>query len=1070
MSNTILKTRFIPPYLQRETWIKDNLKKEFDRISLFPLTVIKAGPGYGKSTMLADYFRNYHLEDDYAWYSVDEFDRDPSIFIQNFISAINYVDQSTGKTALNFLDNNLEQQFNLKSSLEILINEILESINQEFYYIVDDIHLLENNDQIINLLNYFIKHMPTNFHLILSGRSGIKFPDFVNWQLKNQVHILNSAEFSLEEAEIEKFLQNQYDLDLSKKEINKIYKRSEGWIIAIDLIGRSLKTGQSINKIIDFDTPSLKLLFQYLTQEVLEDLSKEKLDFLYKTSVLQILDLDIINQLVSGNYRQEFLKELEENSIFISKYGSKQYRYHSLFQDFLQEEAKKNFELQDLHQKAAEITETKGLIGHAIFHSLNANKYDKAAELILESADKLLEKGRIESLQQSLDALPDKYLNQNPELYLYQGDIYRLKSDFNGALNSYHEAEKLFKEAGDKKDIIRVLEKLAMIYLDTVQPNEADKYLKSALELKDEDNPWQEANLLYLMAENKINEGNYQAAEEFREMAEKVSVKSQNDNNFNARVKLRIGRLNEALEILEKQLDSNKSKANSIPRSHRETVLLLSLINTFLGRKEEALDSAKAGKDLVDNFPSTFTSAVVQMRLGHAYQLNGERKVNKTKEAYEKSIELIEEIGVERGLSEPLMGKALLEAFYGNPVKGQELAEKALEITLESGDKWLGSLIYITLGINQYKQNKFKEARKSFQSALDFSYDLYDIYGQVVANYWLAIVYNELGFKEEKLTRTKELIDLAEKFDFVEILKKPTFFTSRDPDIIIPVLLSLKNSDKESAFAKSILAELGYARLEHHPGYTLKIKALGKLKLFRGYEEINKDEWKREKARELFLLFIVNWQDMLSRDYICDKLWPDSDLESAEQSFKVVLNSLKNTLEPERKPRQKPFFINRRNTHYGLNPEAGYFYDVEEFENLISLGQEAVNSEEEIDYYLEAIGLYRGDFLESEDYYIFTVDERERLKNLYLNTMDKVISYYYKQEKYEDCISYCNEVLQVDLAWEKAYYYLMCSYLKLNRRSMAIKTYKRCERVLADELSVKPGKDIQEIYNNLINN
>ena len=1068
MSNTILKTRFIPPYLQRETWIKSNLKREFDRISLFPLTVIKAGPGYGKSTMLADYFRTYHLEDTYAWYSIDEFDRDPSIFIQNFISAINYVDQEVGKTALNFLDNNLEQQFNLKSSLEILINEILDSIDQEFYYILDDIHLLESNDQIINLLNYFIKHMPPNIHLVLSGRTGIKLPDFINWQLKNQVHIINSEEFSLEKSEIDKFLQNQYDLDLSKNEINQIYKRSEGWIIAIDLIGRSLKTGQSINKIIDLDTPSSKLLFQYLTKEVLEDLKEEKLDFLYKTSVLQVLDLDIINQMISGNYRQSFLKELEENSIFISKYGSKQYRYHSLFQDFLQEEAKKEYDLKDLHEKAAEITETKGLIGHAIFHSLNAKKYDKSAELILESADKLLEKGRIETLQQSLDALPDKYLNQNPELYLYQGDIYRLKSDFNGALNSYHEAEKLFNEKGDKRDIIRVLEKLAMIYLDTVQPNEADKYLKEALELKDEDNPWQEANLLYLMAENKINEGNYQKAEEYREMAEKVSATSRNDSNFNARVKLRTGRLNEALAGLERQLESNKDKSNLIPRSHRETVLLLSLINSFLGRKDPALENALSGKDLVDNFPSTFTSAVVQMRLGHAYQLNGERKINKAREAYEKSIELIEEIGVKRGLSEPLMGKSLLEAFYGNPVKGEELAENALNITLESGDKWLGSLIYIALGINQYKQDSFKEARKSFQSALDFSYDLYDIYGQIISNYWLAIVYKELGFKEEKLTRTKELIELVEKFDFIDLLKKPTMFTSRDPDIIIPVLLSLKNSDKESAYVRLILAELGYAKLEHHPGYTLKIKALGRLKLFRGYEEITKDEWKREKARELFLLFIVNWQDMLSRDYICDKLWPESDLESAEQSFKVVLNSLKNTLEPERKPRQKPFFINRRNTHYGLNPEAGYFYDVEEFENLIAKGQNAVNTDEEIDYYLEAKDLYRGDFLEKEDYYLFAVDERERLKNLYLNTMDRVISYYYKKEKYEECISYCNEALQIDLAWEKAYYYLMRSYLKLNRRSMAIKTYKRCERVLADELSVKPGENIQQIYNELI--
>ncbi|MGM0419929.1 MAG: BTAD domain-containing putative transcriptional regulator [Bacillota bacterium] len=1067
MANTILKTRFIPPKLQRETWEKNVLKNEFYKISSYPLSIIKAGPGYGKSIMLADYFRKHH-QDNYAWYSINEFDKDAAIFIENFIAGLKFSDNNTGSKADEYLDINSEQSLKFRAALDVLLNEILENKKDEFYYILDDVHLLDGNKQIEKLLNYFIKNLPPNFHLVLSGRHNLKLDDFINWQLKNQVYIIDSATFSLSSEEIKEFLKHQYNLELTETRCEDIYNRTEGWLIAVDLVGRGIYSGQSVEEILSLNTSSSELLFQYLAKEVLQEMDQEKIQFLYQTSILQMLDFEIVNKFIEEEQQHILLQELEENSIFVSKFSDNQYRYHSLFQEFLQQQAAEHYDMNELHKKAAEITEEKGLTGYAIYHSLAAEEYEQTVSLIIESAEKLLQHGRIETFQLSLDQLPQQYFLKFPILYLFQGDIYRLKSDFNGALNSFHEARNIFARDGNKEMLVQALEKLAMVYLDTVQPAKADRYLQEALKLKEEDNPWQEVELLYLMAENKINEGQYQEAEKYRNLAEKSSYGKEQNDNFKARVQLRTGRLEEALIILKEKL-AGETENNKIPKSHRETVLLLSLINSFLGKGDSALETAHSGEVIIKNFSSPFTEAVVNMRLGHAFQLKGEREVEKAINHYQRSLELVEDIGVERGKAEPLMGLSLLEAFYGDPRKGEEYARQGSEIVVQAGDKWLNCLLLIAMGINQYQQKNYEEAEASITTAREYTNNSYDVFSRIITDYWLAVIHQETKNYASLNSIVKEMVALTEKHNMIEILRDASLFTSRDPDLIIPALLYVKRDDSDPGAVGALLNDLGYGTLEHHPGYSLKIDAFGRLRIFRGYDEITKDDWKREKARELFLLFLVNWGDLLSREYICDQLWPDSDFKSAKKSFKVVLNSLKNTLEPNREVRQEPYFISRENSHYGLNPEASYIYDVNEFRRWIEKAKETVVEHEKIEYYLKAAELYHGDFLAEEVYYAFTLEERERYKISYLNFMDEILNYYYKKTDYEKCIHYCNQILQIDLAWEKAYYYLMLAYINLSRRSMAIKTYIRCRNVLQEELAVEPGVKIKEIYQKLVN-
>ncbi len=1080
MPGTILKTRFVPPYQKQKIWLKEDLQAELAKAKSYPLTIVKAGPGAGKSMMLAHYFRQYH-KDNFAWYSLDEFDNDVSLYTQNLIAALNYKRSELGNQALEYLRRERENPTRLRSALDIFLNNLLQDLaGEEFYLIIDDFHLVQDNNRLIKLTNYFINHLPPDFHLIISTRKQPNLPDILNWQLKNKVNIISDDSFYLNAREIQDFLNYKYNMNFSpgnsqssnnptdSSTLTQIMQMTEGWIMALDLIGRRLQAGQQLDKIISRETDSLELLFEFLAREVMSELDKASKKFLKLTAVLQVLDVNLCDQYLhyfpssfqdntGHSPSRKILEGLMADNLFISKYGEEQFRYHQLFQDFLLKKSAEDYDLTELHLKAAQAAEKVNFTGYAIYHYLEAEEYDRSAELLIKAADKLIKLGRIDTLRDSLKDLPQLYFADYPELYLYLGDIYRLQSDFNGALNSYQEASNNISAAQQPQKKAQVWERIARVYLDTVQPARADEYLQQALKLKGQDSPLQEAEFYQLLAENKINEGYYPEAENYLKKARKLSENPDEPSNLAGRVRLRTGRLQEALEVLQEK------SADSIPRWHKETALLKSLIYSFLGRQQEAHKAASQGLKLVQDFKSPFTEAVSHMRLGHACQLRGYPGVAKARQHYQKSLELVDEIGIERGRSEPLMGLALLEAYYGDRKLGESYAREGEKLTREAGDEWLTGLLLIALGINQLQQKNLADSRESFLEARNFSKHSYDVFTRIICNYWLTIINHLQGETVRTKVTVSELLALIQENNLGEILQKPTFFTSRDPNRIVPALLAVRKRVADSFAVDRVLGELGYAGLERHPGYSLRIKAFGRGILYRGLEEITRDEWNRAKARELFILFLTNYRDLISRDKICLQLWPDSPPDKAKRNFKVTLNSLKKTLEPDRQPRQQPYFIKRQGSHYGFNQQSSYYYDVEEFENLIAEAQQEQVDSDALDYYLAAVELYRGDFLDQDLYLDFTGNERTRLRDKYLQAMEKIISYFYHQQEYQACIEYCNQALKVDHCWEIAYYYLIRSYLELDKRSMALKTLQRCKKVLQQGLGVQPGKRIQKL-------
>jgi DNA-binding SARP family transcriptional activator len=272
-----------------------------------------------------------------------------------------------------------------------------------------------------------------------------------------------------------------------------------------------------------------------------------------------------------------------------------------------------------------------------------------------------------------------------------------------------------------------------------------------------------------------------------------------------------------------------------------------------------------------------------------------------------------------------------------------------------------------------------------------------------------------------------------------------------------------------AAYASSILRRIRLEEFETHPGYSLTIKTLGPLQVWRGQDEIAARDWQREKARQLFALFLVHRGQLLQREQIMEYLWRDVDPSSGEAGFKVALNALVQTLEPKRPSRSPGFFIMRRESAYGLNPAAVLHVDSDEFQALLARADDFTGDPEEaIRLLTEALCLYQDDYMCDFLYEDWALRERDRLRQLYVSAATRLASLLADKTDWSAAATWSERALARDNCWEEAYRILMRCYDAQGNRALVARTYEQCEKTLSAEVDTPPMPETTQLYRQLM--
>jgi DNA-binding SARP family transcriptional activator len=219
----------------------------------------------------------------------------------------------------------------------------------------------------------------------------------------------------------------------------------------------------------------------------------------------------------------------------------------------------------------------------------------------------------------------------------------------------------------------------------------------------------------------------------------------------------------------------------------------------------------------------------------------------------------------------------------------------------------------------------------------------------------------------------------------------------------------------------------------------LKIFAFGSLRVLRDVEEIPSAAWGRKKSRTLFAYLLCARPGRVHKEELIELLWPNADPARGTHMLQVVLSDLRAALGNGASRREGRAFIRRVGEHYSLDVGPAGWVDAEAFDRLAA-----------IQHLQAADTLYAGEFLAEERFADWAEVRRERYRDQYVDTLQRLIRLFDYNGQLEIAVAYSKKLLAADPYLEPVYRDLM-RYLKiLGDQGGVVHTYLRCQQAMRE--------------------
>ena len=381
------------------------------------LTLISAGAGSGKTSLLSEWHADPHEQRQFAWVSLDAADNDPVRFWDGLFAALQTRNPMVGVSA----------QASLHSPgttvpdhvLPLLIND-LATLTDRFVLVLDDYHLIENGE-IHSAIERLIERLPPAAHLVIATRSDPPLP-LSRLRARGQLTELRAADLRFNAVETAAFLNDVFGLDLDEEEIARLHERTEGWPAGLQLAGLSLKGRSDHREFIDSFAGDDQQIVDYLGFEVLDNQSPELREFLLRSAILNRLSGPLCAAVTENPDAELLLRQLDRENVFVVALDSKRewYRYHHLFAELMRHELVRTDPrlVPELHRRASIWYRDAEAIHEAVEHATAAHDFAEAIELITTHWYEFLQRGRQQTIAGWIDALPAETVEQDSNLCL----------------------------------------------------------------------------------------------------------------------------------------------------------------------------------------------------------------------------------------------------------------------------------------------------------------------------------------------------------------------------------------------------------------------------------------------------------------------------------------------------------------------------------------------------------------------------------------------------------------------------------------------------------------------------
>lgn len=243
----------------------------------------------------------------------------------------------------------------------------------------------------------------------------------------------------------------------------------------------------------------------------------------------------------------------------------------------------------------------------------------------------------------------------------------------------------------------------------------------------------------------------------------------------------------------------------------------------------------------------------------------------------------------------------------------------------------------------------------------------------------------------------------------------------------------------------------------------LKVCLFGKLSLQLNDQPL--PGFDARKLQQLLCYLLLHRDHPQSREILATLFWGETSTDQSKKHLRQTLWQLQSTLARELHPVDNGL-LTVNPEWVGLQSAPDLWLDVAEFEKAFAPVQDIQGRNlgyEKARLLEDAVQLYQGDLLEGwyDDWCLF---ERERLQNMFLAMLDKLMGHCEANQRYETGIVYGTRILSFDRAREHTHRALMRLQYRAGNRTAALRQYERCCAALNEELGVQPARSTLLLY------
>ena len=1079
-----LRTKLLPPRPAPEMLSRPRLIERLHANLALPVTLVAANAGSGKTTLVADFLRKQ--EQPYVWYQLDHTDADPSVFLGYLAHGIQQQVAGFGATMFAYLQQTNELAQQPERAVDVLLNEILEGVEQQLIIVLDDYHHLGAETPVHAVVDRLIAYLPDVIHVIIISRD-IPPLTLARLRSQNSLALIDRTDLLFTGAETQELLRRVFGLELTPDQLREYGERTHGWITALQLVRqvaqRQLASGSDQKQAPDplaVLYNSERDIFEYFAEEVLAAESPELRQFLTGIALLDRIEVETCTHLYPQVSSATALAALVRGNVFMtvaSDARGEEFRLHPLFQSFLRRRLRTEVGptgVKAEHARCAEYFLEHAAWEQSVSHLLQAEDYERAAEIIGQHGRDWIASGQLGLLVSLADALPAATFEAHPWVMANRAEVARLRGEFDGAESLFRRAIAALHDRGDREGEAEALHSQATISRRRGDYQAAFRFLDRATELTEN------ASVVRTKCGNTrglcmLLMGEWTAAErEFR--AALQSAEEQNDEH-NIRLithnlglpSMARGDFGEALRWLRRMLRTNTGE----PPIPQEATAHLNIARCHLYRGE--LDECEMHLDtalercqlfnLVGPRAETFET------YGNLYRERGE--LSRAAEFYQRAMRSYDEAGIDVARVELLEEQAFLSLKAGDPARARAQIDRLVELRQASQADVGYFTATLARGRIMLAQHDH-DAVGQLIPALDYFHTQGLYYYEAQACMALATSDLEAAREPQMLEHLRRALDLAARYDYEywvrqEIQHCPRLFTTEDAFELLPADLreqvaAISQHPAEHATPPAVA-------FTARPLVDLTINMLGSVEIIRDpARPLAGDAWTTRRARDILCFIASHRHHRTSKDTIIDTFWGDTDLEIVEKNFHPTVSHIRKALNSNQPLKQN--FLVYRDGDYQLNPDFSYRIETEEFERLISDGETARrerNFGRSIDCYEQAIGLYRGEFMQGS-YEPWVEEQRTYYREQYLRILEALAAVAEKREEWARSMDLAQRILREDAFREDIHCLIMRAQAALGNRMAVKEQFETLRKLLQAELGVEPAMQTQKTYRELMGN